>query len=160
MILAISTIVNRHEEFRKSIDSSGNIGVYDEVIPSYTIFHEDDETFSNIWTAYSSDFETFYKRYLEDIQLYGNIKGIIAKPIQDSNMFTVSCIPWTNFTSFNLNSEKGYNYLPPIFTLGKYHSENSQILIPLSIQVPHSVCDGFHVARFANELQEWINSFL
>lgn len=26
--------------------------------------------------------------------------------------------------------------------------------IPLSIQVHHAVCDGFHVCRFINELQE------
>lgn len=159
MIYAISSIVNKHEEFRMSIDEAGNVGFFDEVYPCYTIFHKDDETFSDIWTAYSTDFKTFYNHYLEDMQQCGDIKGMSGKPQQENNTFTISCIPWVSFTSFNLNLEKGYSYLPPIFTIGKYCSDNEKILLPLSIQVHHAVCDGFHVARFTNELQEWINTF-
>ena len=29
--------------------------------------------------------------------------------------------------------------------------------IPLSIQVHHAVCDGFHVCRFLDELQDLLN---
>lgn len=160
MIYGISSIVNKHEEFRMSIDESGHIGFFDELNPCYTIFHKDDETFSDIWTVFSTDFKTFYKCYLEDMQHFGNIKGMMGKPVQDSNIFTISCIPWAKFTSFHLNLEKGYHYLLPIFTLGQYYCENGQVVIPLSIQVHHAVCDGFHIARFTNELQEWIETFL
>lgn len=159
MIFGISLIVNRHEEFRMAIDKQGNIGFFDESNPCYTIFHKDDETFSDIWTTYSSDFQIFYTNYLEDIRQFSDIKGMNGKPMLASNIFTISCIPWTSFTGFNLNLEKGYDYLPPIFTLGKYFSQNDKLLLPLSIQVHHAVCDGFHVARFVNELQEWINTF-
>ena len=31
-------------------------------------------------------------------------------------------------------------------------------ILPLAIQVHHAVCDGFHICRFVNELQELINS--
>lgn len=159
MIYGISSIVNRHEEFQMAVDEQGNVGFFDEVYPSYTVFHKDDETFSDIWTAYSSNFQTFYAHYLQDVQQFGNVKGISVKPAQGSNVFTISCIPWATFTGFNLNLEKGYGYLPPIFTIGKYFSENGKTLLPLSIQVHHAVCDGFHVARFVNELQEWGNMF-
>ena len=59
MLYYIAAIVNRHSEFRTAINQAGELGVYDEMIPSYTIFHEDTGTFSNLWTAYVPDFGTF-----------------------------------------------------------------------------------------------------
>lgn len=159
MIYGISHIVNRHEEFRMSIDNDGNVGFFDEVNPSYTVFHEDDETFSDIWTEYNPDFKSFYQHYLQDIQQFGDIKGMRGKPPQGRNIFTISCVPWATFTGLNLNLKKDSDYLPPIFTIGKYFNENGKTLLPLSIQAHHAVCDGFHLARFVNELQEWGDRF-
>lgn len=65
-------------------------------------------------------------------------------------------VPWTSFEGFNLNLEKGYSYLLPIFTMGRYYKNEERWLLPLAVQVHHGVCDGFHVSRFINELQELI----
>ena len=62
-------------------------------------------------------------------------------------------IPWESFESFHLHLQKGYNYLPPIFTMGRYSEENGGYGMPLAIQVHHAVCDGFHVCRFVGELR-------
>ena len=67
-------------------------------------------------------------------------------------------IPCTYSMTVNLNLQKGYSYLIPIFTLGKYYEEDGRIVLPLAVQVHHAVCDGFHICRFVNELQELINS--
>lgn len=45
MLYFITTIVNRHDEFRTSFNAEGQLGVYDEMIPCYTIFHKNTETF-------------------------------------------------------------------------------------------------------------------
>ena len=45
MLYYITTIVNRHPEFRTAINQAGELGIYDEMLPSYTVFHEDTETF-------------------------------------------------------------------------------------------------------------------
>lgn len=158
MLYYIATIVNRHSEFRTAINHAGELGVYDEMIPSYTIFHKDTETFSDLWTAYTSDLEAFLSAYESDMQQYGNKHDMIAKPDAPENIFTVSMIPWSTFEGFNLNLPKGYNYLLPIFTMGMYYTQNEKIILPLAIQVHHAVCDGFHICRFVNELQELINS--
>ena len=79
-----------------------------------------------------------------------------AKPGTPANTFPVSMIPWTSFDGFNLNLQKGYDYLLPIFTLGKFEEEDGICRIPLAVQVHHAVCDGFHLSRFLNELQELI----
>ena len=157
MLYYITTIVNRHPEFRTVFNEKGEICVFDEMIPSYTVFHKDTETFSDMWTEYKSDIEDFYIAYEDDIRQYGNCKGMISKPNAPQNIFTVSMIPWASFEGFNLNLQKGYDYLLPIFTMGKFYKDAEKVILPLSIQVHHAVCDGFHVCRFINELQEVIN---
>lgn len=154
LIYAITKIVNSREEFRTSTNAQGEVGIWDELRPNYTIFHKADETFSTIWTEWNDDPEIFMKNYSNDLQLYGELCDLVSKPDTPANTFPISCLPWTTFTGFNLNIFADGSYLLPIFTLGKYHKENGTILIPLSVQVHHAVCDGFHVSRFINELQE------
>lgn len=157
MLYFITTIVNRHSEFRTAFNEKGELGIYSEMLPSYTVFHKERETFSNLWTEYTASMDDFFRAYEADILRYGAQTGMDAKPNVPQNVFTVSMIPWTTFDSFNLNLQKGYNYLLPIFTMGKYYQENGKTLLPFAIQVHHSVCDGFHTCRFINELQELIN---
>ena len=157
MIYLISRIVNRHEEFRTAIDANGNIGIFDLLHPSYTIFQKESETFTNIWSEYTPLFSEFYKRYLLDVQTYGGVKRFIGKPNEPSNIFTISGIPWISFTGLNLNLPKVTDYLLPIFTTGKYFEQGSKIWLPIAIKAHHAVCDGFHIARFVDELQEAMN---
>lgn len=157
MLYYIATIVNRHSEFRTALNEKGELGVYSEMIPCYTVFHKDTETFSNIWTEYIPNYDDFSAAYELDLLKYGKSKKMIGKGNVPANSFPVSMIPWLTFEGFNLNLQKGYDYLIPIFTMGKYYQENHQIILPLAIQVHHAVCDGFHVCRFVNELQELIN---
>lgn len=156
MLYFITKVVNNHSEFRTAFNMNGELGIFDEMLPCYTVFNQDTETFTNIWTDYSDDYDAFCKLYEKDIELFSSVKGMIAKPNIPPNHFPVSMIPWTTFEGFNLNLQKGYNYLLPIFTMGKYSEINGQYLIPLAIQVHHAVCDGFHISRFVNELQKLI----
>lgn len=156
MIYLLSMVVNRHEEFRMSIDAQGNVGVFDLLYPSYTVLQSDQKTFTNIWTEYTSSFAKFYKKYLQDIQDYSEIKRFIAKPNMPTHVFNISSFPWISFTSFNLMI-KDTKYLLPIFTLGKYFEENGKLWMPIAIQVHHAVCDGIHLARFIEELQKIMN---
>jgi chloramphenicol O-acetyltransferase type A len=158
MIYLLSTIVNKREEFRTAFDKNAKIGVFDFVHPSYTIFQSDSETFTNIWTEYVPLFPEFYKQYMADVRDYGAIKGFVGKPDMPSNVFTISSIPWVSFTGFNLNLPRAADYLLPIFTTGKYFQEDGKTWLPIAIQAHHAVCDGFHLARFVNELQEIMNT--
>ena len=156
-LYALSSIVNRHEEFRMAYDKNGNLGYYDISHPSYAVFHEETECFSTLSTEYDENFHAFYEKSQEDT---GECrKNGYPSPCEMENIFHVSCIPWVNFTGFNLNLQKGYEYLSPIFTIGKFSQDRDKILLPLALQVNHAVCDAFHAARFINELQEWVENF-
>lgn len=158
MLYYITTVVNKYEEFKMAIDEKGRLGMFDTMLPSYTIFHQDTKTFSNLWTEYYCKYEDFCKAYEDDMLKYANQSGLFVKANVPKNNFPVSMIPWTSFEGFNLNLQKSYDFLQPIFTMGKYYKENDKILLPLAIQVHHAVCDGFHICRFVNELQELLNS--
>lgn len=158
MLYTLATAVNRHEQFRMSLNDRGELMLYAAMDPCYTVFHKGTETFSNIWTSYSEDYATFCSRYEEDCVRYGNIERFAAKPDTPENSFPVSMIPWATFDAFNLNISN-FRYLIPIFTMGKFFSENDHFYLPLAAQVHHAVCDGFHVCRFFDDVQSQINAF-
>lgn len=81
-------------------DAEGNLCVWDQVVPNYTIFHEDDKTFSDCWTEYSDDFEVFYREITKDMEEGQKKKGIKAKAGQPANFYCISCVPWAAFTAF------------------------------------------------------------
>ena len=160
MIYLLSMIVNEHQEFRMATHKNSQVGVFDLLHPSYTIFQSDTETFTNIWTQYTQSFSEFYKRYISDVRDYGSSKGFLGKPGTPPNVFNVSSIPWVSFTGFNLNLPKVTDYLLPIFTIGKYFQTDDKTWLPIAIQVHHAVCDGFHLARSVGELQKAMNTHL
>ena len=157
MLFYLSTVVNRHEEFRMALDEAGEPGFYDQVHPCYTVFHKETETFSNLWTAYTPNYADFCAAWEEDMALYGSRPERMARPDTPINTFPVSMVPWATFEGFNLNLQKGYDYLLPIFTMGRFYEENGRIHLPLAVQVHHAVCDGFHLCRLVNELQNLLN---
>lgn len=154
MLYHIAGEVNRWEEFRTALNGAGQLGIYDRLHPCYTVFHPESETFSNLWTEYDPDYETFCAAYRRDMAQYSNHLGLEGKPGTPENTFPVSMLPWASFQGFNLNLQKGYDFLLPIFTMGKFQTENGRTLLPLAVQVHHGVCDGFHLCRFINGLQE------
>lgn len=160
LIYMIATAVNHHKEFRMDHDRDDHLGYWSEVNPSYTVFNEENQTFSSIWTEYDSSFTTFYDNCVQDIYDYSSSTLMTPKSNMPQNVFTISSIPWVDFTSFNLNVYNEGLYLPPIFTVGKFIYEKEKILMPIAIQVHHAVCDGFHIGIFINYLQELADSYL
>lgn len=157
LIYVLAKAVNSHEEFRTFINENGELGIWDVLFPCYTIFHKENESFSNLWTEWNENLRDFLSNYELDCKMFGDKCDISAKPDAPANTFPISSIPWTTFTGFNLNIFADGSYLSPIFTYGKYFQQDGKFLIPLSVQVHHAVCDGFHVARLVNEIQQICN---
>ena len=158
MLYFLTRLVNRHCEFRTALNDEGTVGVFDRMLPSYTIFHPDTQTFSSIWTEDAPTLDGFCANYERDLDDYGDVHRLIAKPNPPENCFSVSMLPWSSFEGFNLNLQKGYTYLLPIFTLGRCHTQDGRLWMPVAIQVHHAMCDGFHVCRFLRELQEELDA--
>ena len=157
LLYALATVVNRHQEFRYSL-RQGQLGVYDRLEPSYAVFHREDETFSLLWTPYDPDYPAFLAAYEADLAQYGDNRGLWGKPEPPENCFDVSMLPWAAFEGFNLNLQQCYDYLRPIFTLGRFEEWEGRYTLPLAVQVHHGVCDGYHTCRLVQEVQEVIDA--
>ena len=74
-------------EMCTAVDENGTPGYYSYLNPNFTIFHEDDKTFSDVWSEYDADFDTFYRNLVADAEQYHDKKGIKVKEGQPANFF-------------------------------------------------------------------------
>ena len=116
----VTRTLNRQEEFCMA-EKDGQLGWYDHLMPLYASFHEDDKTFSLMWTAYEEDFRAFHAAYLRNQQAYGKNHGILSQPDQlpPPNAYTVSCAPWIPFTHFAVHSYGKQPYYFPSVEAGR-----------------------------------------
>ena len=152
--------LNRHQEFRTA-EKDGQLGFYDHLTPLYATFHDDDHTFSLMWTGYSEDFRIFYDRYLHNQEQYGRNHGILAQSglLPPPNAYTVSCVPWISFQHFAVHSYENKPYYFPSVEAGRFTEENGRLMLPLSITCHHATTDGYHVSQFLTELQDDMDRF-
>lgn len=153
-IFLVTSAIKSNTAFRTGYNSKGDIGYWDRLDPLYTIFDDVAETFSGIWTTGKNNFKEFYDIYNHDVETYSGSGELFPKKPIPENTFSISIIPWTSFTGFNLNINNNNNYLLPIITAGKFIKKGDAIYLPLSLQVHHSVCDGYHAGIFMNFIQE------
>ena len=156
MLYCLARAVNARQEFRMACNERGEVGWYDVVHPSYTVFHPENETFSNLWTPYDPAYPAFLRAYQDTLADWGSVTGVQPQPDMPPNTFPVSMIPWASFEGFNLNLQNSYDYLPPIFTMGRFRQEGERVLLPLAVQVHHAVCDGFHLSRLIADVEALI----
>lgn len=157
--------VNENKQFRMGFDADGQLGYWEYVVPSYTIFHKDDQTFSDIWSEYKESFEDFYHVVCTDMQTYKDTKGIQGRPGRPDNFCPVSCVPWLSFTGFSQDTYCESSMLFPLIRFGKYFVQDGKTLLPLAVFVHHAVADGYHTCKLINEIQayaaspqEWLES--
>ncbi|RQO74405.1 chloramphenicol acetyltransferase CAT [Pedobacter sp. KBW06] len=154
-LYAVMRSVNQNKEFRMSYNDKNQLGYWNYVLPSYTIFHEDDKTFSDVWSEYHEDFKSFYEIIISDIEKYKNVKGIKARLNRPANFCSISALPWLSFTSFSQDTYEASNFMFPLIRFGKYFEQGGSTLIPLAVFVNHAVADGYHTCKLINDIQEF-----
>ncbi|MDO4170156.1 MAG: chloramphenicol acetyltransferase [Lachnospiraceae bacterium] len=157
-LYAASKTVNQLDFLRLMIPEEGGAGIWEVSNPNFTVFHQDDETFSDIWMEYHSDFEEFYQEFEKTIHIYGNNKGIKARPDTPANFFCISCVPWLDYSGCSTYSV-GEPALFPIITFGKYTRENDAYTLPITLTISHASADGYHASLFFQKLQENLQNF-
>lgn len=152
LLYCLNKTVNQFESFKTTYQNDV-LGYYESMNIAYTIFNQTTKKFACVYIEYNDNYLEFKQAYINNKNKFKDFTTMYPTSIPD-NCFNCSVLPNVSFTSFNLNLQKGYNYLLPIFTLGKKTSTT----IPLAIQVHHAVCDGYHIGEFINQLQLNINS--
>lgn len=151
-LYAIMRGVNQYKAFKMGYDKDGRLGYWDVLHPSYTLFHPDDQTFSDVWSEYDDCFDVFYQRVNTDMEQYKDVKGIVAKPHVPPNFCSVSSMPWLSFSGFAQDTHEPSDLLTPLIRFGKYYEEHNRTRIPFAIFVNHAVADGYHTSQLINEI--------
>lgn len=109
----VTKCLNEQPEFKTAYQADV-LGYFDTLTPLYATFHEDDHTFSLMWTAWDEDLEAFCRSYEENRERYGNVHGILSQPQTPppANAYTVSALPWVSFDHFSVHS---YDHKPYFF---------------------------------------------
>ena len=155
-LYVIMTAVNRNKEFRMAY-RNGILGFYNQCHPSYTIFHKDDCTFSDIWSEYDPDFYKFYENCIQDMERYKDIKGVKTKPGRPDNFCPVSCAPWVTFTGFGHDTPGTSKMYFPVINFGKFYEKEGKRYIPLSVYVNHAAADGYHTSKLILDIQNIVD---
>lgn len=161
MIYVLAKAVNQTKEFKMGKDQDGNLGYYDTLHMNYTIFHEEDGSYSDLWSYYSEDFMESYNTIIKDIEDYKDARGFAPKPNRPENIFCQSSLPWLNYVNYVpvFSKELPINNYFPSFEYGKYVIQDGRKMMPLTATVFHGVADGYHTYLFYKRVQEIIDTF-
>ena len=158
LIWLVTKVLNQIENFRMFRDREGNLCVWNSLVPNYTIFHDDDKTFSDCWSEFDADFARGYQNIVTDMEECKNKKGIKVKAGQPGNFYCISAMPWVSFSGYGSRVTNGEPAFFPIITIGKYEKGPETVMMPINLTIAHAVCDGYHAARFFETLQNEINA--
>lgn len=155
----VTKCLNEQTEF-KVARKDGALGYWDTLTPLYASFHEDDKTFSLMWTEYDEALPVFHAWYCENQARFGQNHGVLCQPQTPppENAYTVSAVPWISFRHFAVHSYDNKPYYFPSVEAGKIWTEGGIERLPLSLTCHHATTDGCHVHTFLTRLQEEINA--
>lgn len=151
----VTYALNQQEVFRMGYDENGNLGIWDEIYPDYSVLNEKTKNMDSLCTPYESSFALFYEAMCRDTKAYKEEgKGTKKYP----NFFVASCLPWLKYTSFTATNESSYTFLFPMVTWGKYVEVQERVIMPLTLQIHHAAADGYHCAKFFQQIDEMISN--
>lgn len=144
-------IMNNRDEFRLTATRDGEPALWNEIHPAYTVFHEEDASYTAAFTRYTPDLHLFADRFVEDTARARSIRTAIPAP---PNTFTASVLPWYAYDAVTLQYGPGAEIpLSPMLILGRYQTADGRTLLPVTLSIHHAAADGFHVCRFFRELE-------
>lgn len=125
--------------------------LHDTITPSYTVLNED-ELYVFCTTEYDPDYKRYIDKIAKDIEISKKGDRLEDIPGKDDLVF-VSSLPWTSFTSTTHPIDTSHPDSFPRVTFGRYFKQNESYLIPLNIFVHHGLCDGLHVSRLFESIE-------
>lgn len=151
MVFLVTKSANEIKEFKYRIIDDNQVVILEKVNPAFTIM-SDDNLFSFCNSVYYENKEKFFKNMDKSIRKYKQNPVVSGKADKMDYIYMTS-LPWINFNSIThpINI-KNVDSVPRI-AWGKYCKEGNKISIPFSIQVHHALMDGYHVAKYINNLK-------
>ena len=156
-LYVLSKALNSRDDYKMAwLWESRELICYDRINPTQYVFHDDTETCTPVYTAYSEDYDLFYRNALADVEKSKQTREYGLDAANHPNWFDASYISWLSYDSLNIELPDGYLYLLPIVNWGKYREENGRLMMPVSVRLNHAVADGYLVANVYRLLEKEI----
>lgn len=162
-LYAILRAVNEVPEMRYRTDSEGRVCYYDTV-DALTPIAMKDGGFYSVRIPFKKDFNAFYdaaRSIVEGTPSDGNPyteeNAVIEKG--DYDVILLSAVPKLYFTGYVPTMRSaGQAQLYPLFLAGKAIEREGRWWMPLAWTFSHEFVDGEHFARFAELVQQYLNT--
>lgn len=153
MTLLVTRAANEIPEFRHRIVDAGVVE-HDVIVPLYT-HHLVGGALIAVRGTYTGDFG---KDYRDNLALRSAVAGGERQPVDysDQGYIVVSVNPWISFTAYTFPYSR-HSASIPMVSIGKYHEQLGQVVMPLALQTNHAVMDGYHVGQFVDALSTYLN---
>jgi len=153
LYLAIKA-ANQLPEFR-TVYHEGEIREYEFVHGSSTVL-KDDETYAFSYLPYYRNFTDFLENSNKEFELCKAQKGLVFCE-NDINVMHISSLPWASFSAIKHPTNSKDKNTCPKLVFGKFYTKDEQIMMPLAVDVHHGLADGFHVSKFLNLYQNYLD---
>ena len=142
---------NEIKEFRfRLIDE--RVVEFEEIHATQTLLN-DDETFSFCYFENKESVFEFNEAGKISLEKYKKLKTFDVENDR-IDLIYYSVIPWISFTSFKHATRLDNRQTIPRMVFGKLFEDAGKKKLPHSVEVHHALCDGFHVGKYFNQLQE------
>ena len=157
MIYAVTNIANSIEGFKYRIRNE-KIVLHNKVHPSFTDMNNnmDDNLFKLVTLDLEDDIEAFEKAAKKASKNQKEYFGLDKLTGRDDLIY-ITCIPWISFTHISHTISLNKNDSVPRISWGKYYKNGDQTLLPFSVQVNHALMDGWHIGKYVEKLQKYLD---
>lgn len=158
LLFYITKAANVIEEFRYRLEGDTPV-LWNQVSANYTLMQETG-MMGNNYTDYCNDFNEFYNKVLEDIDMAKKSGKMINKmlPQELSNsVVTITSIPWLNLSNFSQAMFKVGDAVPYI-GIGRRYGQGERIMLSIAVQTHHAFVDGYHIAHYIKLLEILMSS--
>lgn len=156
LLHSILKVVNSIDEFKLRVVQN-ELVQYDKINVGTTIDYEH-HTFLYAFLEYFEDVNEFVQKSEQSITLVK--KEGILKPNSRPDVVYFTSIPWIHYTHISHAKNTGKDDFIPRVAVGKYLTENNKTTLPVSMEVNHCLCDGYHVGLFFEKLQKELDTKL
>lgn len=147
--------VNTIPEFRYRIVGD-EVHVFPHLVAGSTVL-KGNNVFTFCYFDHLKSFHEFNPHVVDRIAACQEPSTKLVDHDGDLAQIHYSVIPWLHFQGLTHPRNYSTDDSIPKIVFGKYQSQGNKILMPISVEVHHSLLDGFHVGLYFDGFQKSIN---
>ncbi len=147
--------VNRIPEFRYRIIGD-EVVVYPSVVAGSTVL-KGNNVFTFCYFDHLTSFQEYNSHVLQQIARCQQPQTELVDHDEDLAQIHYSVIPWLHFSGLSHPRNYATDDSIPKIVFGKYEIQQGKAVMPISVDVHHSLLDGFHVGLYFDGFQNSVN---